>query len=71
MNRPCMSRATIRWCSSATASRWAVGRASPVAATSPARVAGPDSSALSTRAALSRTPTPLELSMQRYSRLTL
>ena len=30
--RPCMSRATRRWCSSATASRWAVGRASPVAA---------------------------------------
>ena len=26
-----MSRATSRWCSSATASRWAVGRASPVA----------------------------------------
>ncbi len=36
-----MSRATMRWCSSATARRCAVGRASPVAATSPARVAGP------------------------------
>ncbi len=35
----------------------------PVAATRPARVAGPDSSADSTRAALSRTPTPLELSI--------
>ena len=45
MNRPCMSRATRRWCSSATASRWAVGRASPVAVTRPARVAGPDSRA--------------------------
>ena len=61
--RPCMSRATSRWCSSATARRWAVGRARPVAATSPASVAGPDSRAESTRAALSRTPTPLELSI--------
>ena len=33
-NRPCMSRATSRWCSRATASRCAVGRASPVAPTS-------------------------------------
>jgi hypothetical protein len=55
--------ATSRWCSSATASRCAVGRASPVAATSCARVEGPASSALSTVAALSRTPTPLELSI--------
>jgi hypothetical protein len=31
MNRPCMSRETRRWCSRATASRWAVGRAKPVA----------------------------------------
>src|SRR4051794_18500176 len=68
-NRPCMSRPTKRWCSSATANRWAVGRARPVAATRPARVAGPDSRADSTRAALSRTPTPLELSMRRYCRL--
>ena len=60
---PCMSRATRRWCSRATARRWAVGRARPVPATSPARVAGPDSRAESTRAALSRTPTPLELSI--------
>ena len=36
-NRPCMSRATRRWCSRATASRWAVGRARPVPATRPAR----------------------------------
>src|SRR5690606_25264550 len=71
MNRPCMSRATIRWCSSATARRWAVGRASPVAPTRPARVAGPDSRALRTSAALSRTPTPPLLSMPRYLRLTL
>src|SRR3954451_10910707 len=68
-NRPCMSRATRRWCSSATASRWAVGRARPVPATRPARVAGPDSRAASTRAALSRTPTPLELSIYQYCRL--
>ena len=32
--RPCVSRVTMRWCSSATASRWAVGRARPVAWTS-------------------------------------
>ena len=72
MKRPCMSRATRRWCSRATASRWAVGRASPVAVTSPANVAGPDSRAESTRAALSSTPTPLELaetSIPRYCRL--
>jgi hypothetical protein len=61
--RPCMSRATSRWCSRATASRCAVGRANPVAWTRLARVAGPASSAESTSAALSRTPTPLELSM--------
>src|SRR5919107_4806029 len=67
--RPCRSRATRRWCSSATASRCAVGRASPVAVTRPARVAGPDSSAVSTRAALSRTPTPLVLSIWQYCRL--
>src|SRR5215213_1524703 len=67
--RPCMSRATRRWCSSATASRWAVGRARPVPATRPARVAGPDSRAVSTRAALSSTPTPLELSIWQYCRL--
>ena len=29
MKRPCMSRATSRWCSRATASRCAVGRARP------------------------------------------
>src|SRR6478735_10000135 len=67
--RPCMSRATSRWCSSATASRWAVGRAKPVPATRPASVAGPDSRAVSTRAALSSTPTPLELSIWQYCRL--
>ncbi len=39
--RPCMSRATSRWCSSATARRCAVGRARPVPATRPASVAGP------------------------------
>ena len=61
--RPCMSRATSRWCSSATARRCAVGRARPVPATRPASVAGPDSSAASTRAALSSTPTPLVLSI--------
>ena len=54
---------TSRWCSSATARRCAVGRARPVAVTSWARVDGPASSALSTMAALSRTPTPLVLSM--------
>ncbi len=71
-NRPCMSRATRRWCSSATASRCAVGRARPVPATRPARVAGPASRAVSTSAALSRTPTPdppLELSILQYCRL--
>src|SRR5215212_2478177 len=67
--RPCMSRATSRWCSSATAKRCAVGRARPVALTRPARVAGPDSSAVSTRAALSSTPTPLEVSIWQYCRL--
>ena len=40
--------------------RWAVGRASPVAETSPASVVGPCSRAVSTWAALSRTPTPEE-----------
>lgn len=65
-NRPCKSRATRRWCSSATASRCAVGRASPVEVTNWARVQGPASNALSTVAALSSTPTPLELSMARY-----
>ena len=39
--------------------RCAVGRARCVVDTSWARVAGPDSSALITRAALSITPTPL------------
>src|SRR6478735_7485893 len=68
-NRPCMSRATNRWCSRATASRCAVGRARPVPATRPASVAGPASRAASTRAALSRTPTPLELSIYQYCRL--
>ncbi len=53
----------------ATASRCAVGRASPVAATSPAKVAGPGSRAERTRAALSSTPTPLVLSTPRYCRL--
>src|SRR6187399_1391643 len=67
--RPCMSRATRRWCSSATARRCAVGRASPVPVTRPARVAGPASRAASTRAALSRTPTPLVLSIWQYCRL--
>ena len=38
-------------------------RPRPVPATRPASVAGPDSSAASTRAALSRTPTPDELSI--------
>src|SRR6187200_2805052 len=69
-NRPCRSRATRRWCSSAVASRCAVGRARPVAATSEARLAGPASRAPRTMAALSRTPTPLELSMYRYCRLS-
>ena len=39
------------------------GPGQPVPATRPARVAGPDSRAESTRAALSSTPTPLELSI--------
>src|SRR3954447_3365849 len=69
MKRPCMSRATRRWCSRATASRCAVGRARPVPATRPASVAGPASRAASTRAALSSTPTPLELSICQYCRL--
>ena len=68
-NRPCMSRATRRWCSSATASRCAVGRARPVAATSWASVAGRPRGRSRTMAALSSTPTPLELSMPRYCRL--
>src|SRR5215212_4961839 len=67
--RPCRSRATRRWCSSATARRCAVGRARPVALTKPASVAGPDSRAVSTRAALSSTPTPLVLSIWQYCRL--
>src|SRR5690606_4296621 len=73
MNRPCMSRATRWWYSSATARRCAVGRARPVDCTSCARVAGPASRAPNTIAALSRTPTPLPfssgvLSMLRYCR---
>jgi len=59
MKRPWESRATRRWNSRATAMRCAVGRARWVVDTSWARVAGPDSSALITRAALSMTPTPL------------
>jgi hypothetical protein len=51
------------WWTSASARLCTVGRASPVAATSCARVVGPASSASSTCAALSMTPTPLELSM--------
>ena len=57
--RPWESRVTKRWNSSATAMRCAVGRARWVADTSWARVAGPDSNALITKAALSITPTPL------------
>src|SRR4051812_1407716 len=68
-NRPCRSRATRRWCSRATARRCAVGRARPVAVTRPASVAGPDSRAVSTRAALSSTPTPLVVSIWQYCRL--
>ena len=54
-------QSAVRWYSRATASRWAVGRASPVLETSWARVAGPASRALRTSAALSRTPTPLDV----------
>src|SRR3954449_5694194 len=67
--RPWRSRATSRWCSNATARRCAVGRARPDAVTRPASVAGPDSRAVSTRAALSSTPTPLVVSIWQYCRL--
>src|SRR5690348_12525524 len=70
-NRPCASRASMRCRSSATAIRCAVGRARPVAETSWASEAGPASRALRTATVLSRTPTPLELSMVRYCRLGL
>ena len=59
-NRPDMSRAIRRWCSRAVARRCAVGRASPVAATNPAKDVGPPSRASSNMEALSMTPTPLE-----------
>ena len=57
-NRPCWSRSTKRWRSSAIAKRCAVGRARPVAATSWPSVDGPDSSASRIFTVLSRTPTP-------------
>src|SRR5215472_9855632 len=70
-NRPWLSRVSTRCRSSATASRCAVGLARPVAATSWASEAGPASRAFKTATVLSRTPTPLELSMVRYCRLVV
>ena len=69
--RPSSSRRTSPCASRATASRWAVGRLSPVA--SPARPASAAraSTAASTAIALSRTPTPLTLSTDRDHRLKM
>ena len=62
-NRPCASRASIRWVSNATAIRCTVGRARPVALTSWASEGRAFLQGRQYGNGLARTPTPLELFM--------